>query len=528
MTKGKFMQDRMEIKCRKAGDECYGLRELILLFDISQRLIQSNQLKNDLPSILRMIVEYLDAERSFLTIYNRENLKINIEAAYGLSTAQQARGKYELGEGTIGKVIETARPVVIEKISKSSIFLNKTNQEVFKDGKELSFVCIPIIENARAIGTLSVIKVYNPRITFEEDIRMLTIIGSLIGQGVRSRQERAEELELLKQKNQELESKLSDNRSLNMIGNSSKIRDVFSLVQMVGKTNSTVLIRGESGTGKELVADAICLASNRMNEPFVKVNCSALPETLIESELFGHEKGAFTGAETHRKGRFELANKGTIFLDEIGDIPLSAQAKVLRIIQQRQFERLGGTQTIDVDVRIIAATNRNLEDMIKKGKFREDLFYRVNVFPIYIPPLRERRNDIPLLADHFIEKFNRVNKSKIKRITTSALNMLMVYSWPGNIRELENCIERACILSTDNVIHSYNLPPSLQTADSTNTKAKGGMLFTVEQVEQQLIREALTSTKGNIVKAAENLKITERMLGSRIKKYNIDAWQFKV
>ncbi len=518
----------MEIKCRKAGDECYGLKEMVLLFDISQRLIQSRQLKNDLPTILRMIVEYLEAERSFLSIFNRENSKIYIEAAYGLSSAQQARGKYDLGEGITGKVVEMARPVVIEKISKSSLFLNKTNQETKKDGKELSIICVPIVDNAKVVGTLSVIRVYNPHISFDEDIRMMTIIGSLIGQAARSRQEKLEEMELLKQKNVELESKLSGVKNLNMIGNSSKMRDVFSLVQMVGKTNSTVLIRGESGVGKELVADAIHMASTRLDKSFVKVNCSALPESLIESELFGHEKGAFTGADSQRKGRFELADKGTIFLDEIGDIPLSAQVKILRIIQQRQFERLGGTETIQSDVRIIAATNRNLEQMIKDGEFREDLYYRINVFPIFIPSLRERRNDIPLLVDHFIEKFNKENNSKIKRITTSALNMLMVYSWPGNIRELENCIERACILSTDNVIHSYHLPPSLQTADSTNTSAKGGMMYTVEQVEKQLIREALTTSKGNIVKAADDLKITERMLGTRLKKYNIDAWRFKV
>ncbi|QGY45044.1 GAF domain-containing protein [Maribellus comscasis] len=518
----------MEIKCRKAGDECYGLREMILLFDISQRLIQTRQLKDDLPTILRMIVEYLEAERSFLSIFNRESSKIYIEAAYGLSSAQRAKGKYELGEGITGKVVEMVRPVVIEKISKSSLFLNKTNQEIHKNGKELSIICVPIVDSAKVVGTLSVVRVYNPHISFDEDIRMLTIIGSLIGQVVRYRQEKMEELELLKQKNLELETKLSGIRNLNMIGNSSKMRDVFSLVQMVGKTNSTVLIRGESGVGKELVADAIHMASARNDKTFVKVNCSALPESLIESELFGHEKGAFTGADSQRKGRFELANKGTIFLDEIGDIPLSAQVKILRIIQQRQFERLGGTETISTDVRIIAATNRNLEEMIKDGEFREDLYYRINVFPIFIPSLRERRNDIPLLVDHFIEKFNKENNSKIKRITTSALNMLMVYSWPGNIRELENCIERACILSSDNVIHSYHLPPSLQTADSTNTSAKGGMIYTVEQVEKQLIREALTSTKGNIVKAAENLKITERMLGTRLKKYNIEAWRFKV
>ena len=518
----------MEIKCKKAGNDCYGLREMTLLFDISQRLMQSRQLKNDLDAILKMLVEYLQAERSFLSIFNRENEKSYIEAAYGLSNSQQARGKYKLGEGITGRVVEMSRPVVIEKISKSSLFLNKTNQELYKDGNELTFICVPVIDEGKVTGTLSVIRVYNPHISFDEDTRILSIIGSMIVRVARRRQERLEELETLKQKNEELESKLSNNKSLNMIGNSGKMRDVFSLVQMVGKTNSTVLIRGESGVGKELVADAIHDASARKGKTFIKVNCSALPESLIESELFGHEKGAFTGADNQRIGRFELASGGTIFLDEIGDIPLSTQVKLLRMIQQREFERVGGTKTIKSDVRIVCATNRNLEEMIRSEDFREDLYYRINVFPIYIPSLRERRDDIPLLVDHFIGKFNKENQTKIKRITTSALEMLMVYKWPGNIRELENCIERACILSTDNVLHSYHLPPSLQTADSSNTLSKGGMTYTVEQVEKQLIREALTSTKGNITKAAENLKITERMMGIRLKKYNIDAWRYKV
>jgi len=518
----------MKIKCRKGGDECYGLSEMTLLFDVSQRLMQSKQLKNDLDSILKTVVNYLEAERSFLSIFNRENSKIYIESAYGLSTSQQARGKYKLGEGITGRVVEMARPVVMDKISKSNLFLNKMRQELSKEGEELSFICVPIIDDGKVTGTLSFIRTYNPHITFNEDTRLLSIIGSMIVRAARRRQERLEELEILKQKNLELESKLSGNKSLNMIGNSGKMRDVYSLVQMVGKTNSTLLIRGESGVGIELVADAIHDASVRKGKNFLKVNCSALPEYLIESELFGHEKGAFTGADSQRKGRFELAEGGTIFLDEIGDVPISTQVKLPRMIQQREFERVGGTQTINSDVRIVAATNRNLEKMILDGEFREDLYYRINVFPIYIPSLRERRDDIPLLVDHFIGKFNKENGTKIKRITTSALNMLLVYLWPGNIRELENCIERACILSADNVIHAYNLPPSLQTADSTNTLAKGGMLYTVEQVEKQLIREALTSTKGNIVKAAENLKITERMMGTRLKKYNIDAWRFKV
>lgn len=520
----------MEFKCRKIGNECYGLKELMLLSEISQRLIQSKELKNDLSTILQLLVKHLDAERSFLTIFNRKNSKIYIEAAYGYSPAQQARGKYDLGEGIIGRVVELARPIVIEKISKSSLFLNRTQQDLkSKDGDELSFICVPIFEDGKVTGTLSLIRVFNPFITKDENLNLLSITGGLISQVVRSRQERVEELELLRQKNQELQSQLKDDhRPVNIVGNSGKMHDVYSLVNMVAETNSTVLIRGESGIGKELIADAIHFTSKRAKNSFIKVNCSALPDSLIESELFGHEKGAFTGAENRRKGRFELADGGTIFLDEIGDIPLSTQVKILRILQQREFERLGGTETIKVDVRIIAATNRNLEDMIEKGEFREDLFYRINVFPLFIPPLRERRDDIPVMVDHFIEKFNKRNSTQIKRITTSALNMLMVYSWPGNIRELENCIERACILTNDNVIHSYNMPPSLQTADSSNTQAKGGLMYTVEQVEKQLIREALTTTSGNIAKAADILKVTERMLGTRIKKYEIDAWRFKV
>jgi Nif-specific regulatory protein len=239
-------------------------------------------------------------------------------------------------------------------------------------------------------------------------------------------------------KNMELQNQIEmDKNPKSIIGNSGKMRDVFSLINLVAKTNSTVLIRGESGIGKELVAEAIHKASPRASKNMIKVNCSALPDSLIESELFGHEKGAFTGADARRAGRFELANNSTIFLDEIGDLPLQTQVKILRILQEREFERLGGTETIKPDVRIICATNRNLEDLIAKGKFREDMYYRINVFPIFIPPLRERRDDIPGLVDHFIEKFNKKNKTTIKRITTSAINMLMVYSWPGNVRELE-------------------------------------------------------------------------------------------
>jgi Nif-specific regulatory protein len=296
----------------------------------------------------------------------------------------------------------------------------------------------------------------------------------------------------------------------------------------VSSTSTTVLLRGESGVGKELVADAIHYNSTRKTKAYIKVNCAALPESLIESELFGHEKGAFTGADSQRVGRFEAANGGTIFLDEFGDIPANVQVKLLRVIQQREIERLGSTKPIKIDVRIICATNKNLEKMIEEGNFREDLYYRINVFPVYIPPLRERLHDIPALADHFIARFNEKNSRNIKRITASAIDCLMVYHWPGNIRELENCIERACILSTDNVLRTNNLPASLQTAEGTQTMQSGTLDIILGKMEKQIIIDALIATKGNSTKAAEQLGITERMMGIRTKKYDIDPKRFKL
>jgi len=518
----------MEVFCQKAGEECYGVRELKLLFEISQRLINSRELSKDLTPVLRMVVEHLTAERSFLTIFNRKTSRIVIDAAWGLSSTQQARGSYDVGEGVIGRVIETGQPVVISEISKSRLFKNKTRSGLTINGDELSFICVPVMKENRISGALSVVRKYNPRISYEEDIRLMSVVGSLVASVAHYQQEKHEELELLRQRNRDLKNQLeADLRPDSMVGNSGKMRDVYGLITMVAPTNSSVLIRGESGTGKELIAESIHTNSQREKGPMIKVNCSALPDSLIESELFGHEKGAFTGADQRRTGRFEKAHKGTLFLDEVGDLPQPTQVKLLRILQEREFERLGSSEPIHVDVRIIAATNRNLEALIETGDFREDLFYRINVFPLFLPPLRDRREDIPMLTDHFIEKFNKRNNASVKRITTTALNMLMVYAWPGNIRELENCIERACILTRDGVIHSYNLPPSLQTADSTETNSTGGLMESVERIEKQLIIEALTSTGGNIAKAAEMLKITERMLGTRVKKYRIEPWRFK-
>jgi len=350
----------------------------------------------------------------------------------------------------------------------------------------------------------------------------------MLAHSVRSIQEKAEEIAILKQENLKLKDALDEKfQNVDIIGNSSKMQLVYELIQKVAKTNATVLLRGESGVGKELVANAIHYNSNKTDKPFVKVNCSALPDSLIESELFGHEKGAFTGADSMRKGRFELADGGTIFLDEIGDLPWNTQVKILRILQEREFERLGGSKTLKVDVRVIAATNRKLEDMIASCEFREDLYYRLNVFPIYIPSLHERKNDIPILVNHFIAKCNKKHNLQIKRIATSAIDLLMMYHWPGNIRELENVIERAGILSTDGVIRSNNLPPTLQTAESSDTKMQGNLDDILANVEKQVIIDNLIITKGSTLDTATNLKITERILRLRLHKYDIDPKRFK-
>jgi Nif-specific regulatory protein len=312
-----------------------------------------------------------------------------------------------------------------------------------------------------------------------------------------------------------------------IIGTSRAMRGVYEQIMQVAPSDATALVTGESGTGKELVAAEIHRLSRRAGAPLVKINCAALPESIIESELFGHERGAFTGAVSQRKGRFEIAQGGTVFLDEIAELSPQVQAKLLRLLQERELERVGGSQVIKVDVRLIAATNRNLEAEVRSGRFREDLFYRLDVFPLHIPPLRERKSDIMLLADHFAEKYAEKNRKLIKRISTPAIDLLTSYSWPGNARELENCMERAVILSTDSVIHSYNLPPSLQSARSTHTEPTTTLEAALSRLEKELIVEALAIQSGNMAAAARQLGITERQMGLRVHHYGINWKSFR-
>jgi Nif-specific regulatory protein len=328
--------------------------------------------------------------------------------------------------------------------------------------------------------------------------------------------------------NERLQASLKEKyRPANIIGNSKPMRMVYSMIEKIAPARTTVLIIGKTGVGKELIANAIHYSSSFASGPFVKFNVAALPETLIESELFGHEKGAFTGAIDQRKGRFEEAENGTLFIDEIGELPINMQTKLLRVLQEHSFERVGGNRPINVNIRIIAATNRDLAVMVREGTFREDLFYRLNVFPLVIPPLSKRGDDIIELANHFAQHYGKRNdKGKIS-ISPPAQKLLLEYSWPGNVRELENVMERAVILCEDSIIHVYNLPQTIQTYGRSEGITGTGLCHKLDQIEYEMIVEALTLHRGNISLTAKALELSRRMLGIRMKKFRLNFRDFK-
>jgi len=503
------------------------LQEMSLLYEISRALDRSMDLHDVVGPVLRAIAKHMGMVRGTITLLNRETGEISIETAYGLSTSQKERGKYRLGEGVTGKVIQTGRAAVVPRISEEPQFLDRTGARKGVRKKDISFICVPVKLGKEVIGALSADRLFADTVSYNEDVRLLSIIASMISQAVRLRQSAQEDRQRLLDENVRLLEELKDKfRPANIIGNSKAMHVVYDLIERVSRSDTTVLLTGESGVGKELVAHAIHYNSPRAAKPLVTVSCAALPESLLESELFGHEKGAFTGAIAQRKGRFELAHGGTIFLDEIGDLSPATQIKLLRVLQERRFERVGAAKTIEVNVRIIAATNRNLEQLVADETFRPDLYYRLNVFPIHVPPLRERKTDILLLADFFVERYGELKHKSVRRISTPAIDMLMSYHWPGNVRELENCIERAVLMTNDDVIHGHHLPPTLQTAEASGTTHVGGLEATIENVERGLIVDALKSARGNMAKAARTLDVSERVMGLRVRKHGIDPKRF--
>lgn len=512
---------------QNAGHSHKNPEDLSLLFQISQILDQSIDIKQVINPVLRAVADNMQIKRGTITLLDRNSGDIVIETALGLSPTEQEKGRYKLGEGITGKVVQSGQPLVIPRIADDPRFLNRTGARR-DDGSSISFICVPIKIGNETIGAFSVDTEYTSENALEKQVRLLSIVSSLIAQAVKIRHAILEERNQLLEENNRLQKELKEKyHPSNLVGKSKLMQDVYEMIAQVSKSDASVLIRGESGTGKELIAQAIHYNSLRNGKPLIKVNCAALPESMIESELFGHEKGSFTGAIATRKGRFEAAHGGSIFLDEIGELSPATQVKLLRVLQEREFERVGGNETIRTNVRVIAATNRNLEELLEQGMFREDLYYRLNVFPIHIPPLRERRSDILLLADHFIEKYAANNRKIVRRISTPAIELLSNYHWPGNVRELENVVERAVLLSVDEVIHPHNLPPSLQSAESSNTDLHGTLEEALENLERDLIQDALKSTKGNMARAARILGITERIMGLRVKKYGIESRHFR-
>ncbi len=513
--------------------------ELTILFEITQNLAAPGPLPRNLQHILKVLAQRMDMERGTITILNPETQEIHIEVAHGLTAEARRRGRYKLGEGVTGRVVETGEPMVVPRVSQEPLFLNRTRSRGSREKDELSFICVPIKINHQTIGALSVDRRYQ-NLDLDRDVRLLAIIASIIAQAGNNLLLIDREKDLLRDENLKLKGALKERYQMgNIIGSSSRMRQVFEMIQRVAKSNATILIRGESGTGKELVANAIHYNSQRANKPFIKVNIAALPETLVESELFGHERGAFTGALQRKVGRFELAQGGTIFLDEIGDLSANVQLKLLRIIQEREFNRVGGTATLKANLRLITATHRDLEKALAEGVFREDLYYRLNVFPIYLPPLRERRSDIPLLAEHFLTKYSGEHQQSAQRLSHTALDMLMQYNWPGNVRELENVMERAILVCDEDTITSAHLPPALQPRWSFNHAPSDpkdprnpatdrlSLANQVETLERELIIEALQLSRGNQSQAAHYLDTSLRILGYKIRRYGIDPWQYR-
>ena len=499
------------------------IEEVTLLYEISEALNEHLELKKSLYKVLDILSSSMNMVRGTVTILDQLRNEISIMVAHGLPQSAIARGKYKLGEGVTGRVIQSGRGVAIPRISKEPLFLDRTATRKSKTFKELSFICVPIKKGRQVIGALSVDRPFDQSYNLKKGQKLLAVVATMLARHVINLETIRLEKEKLREENRRLRKELENKyRVTNIIGNSNKMRDVYQMISQVSKSNATVLIRGESGTGKELAAHSIHYNSHRAQNAFIKVNCAALPVNLIESELFGHEKGAFTGAIKRKLGKFELAHKGSIFLDEIGSLGLDVQAELLRILQEKEFERVGGHRTIKTDVRIIAATNKNLEEAVQEDAFRGDLYYRLNVFPIYMPPLRERKTDVLLLADHFLERYARENGKDIRRFSTPAIDMLIEYHWPGNVRELENCIERAVLLCEEGVIHSYHLPPTLQTGVESDTLPALSLEDAVANLEREMIIDALKNTRGNISRAAEILKTTVRIFSYKAHKFGVD------
>ena len=512
----------------QARDHTNETRRLATLLEISQALSGVLNLKAALHSVLDILERRHQVAGGAVMLVERDSRETHLEAAGGVRLpGARGRNRSE-GSGVTERVLDSAKAVVVPRVSQEPNLAPPPTERARSEQRELSFIAVPIILGRRPTGTMEVVLPFKSDRDYQRSLEFYKVVASMIAQAIKVSRMVEADRHKLAEENEHLRDELRERYAFrNIIGNSAPIQQVYEQVAQVARTNTTVLIRGESGTGKEMIAHAIHYNSPRAKKPFVKVSAAALPESLIESELFGYERGAFTGAQAAKKGRFELAEGGTLFLDEIGDLNPSTQVKLLRVLQEREIERLGGTTSIKINVRLIAATHQPLETLMEEGRFRADLYYRLAVFTIFAPPLRERKPDIMLLADHFVEKYAREHGKRIRRVSTPAIDMLTSYHWPGNVRELENTIERSVLVCDGGVIHGHHLPPTLQTAEASDTVQRQSLEESVAAFERDLLQDALKTTRGNRAQAARLLDTTERIFNYKVRRYTIDARRFK-
>lgn len=522
-------------------------RELGLLTRMSEVLSTALEPQSFFKQTIEALANELGMVRGTLVLLDKTTNKLKISAAHGLSAAERARGEYAIGEGITGHVVETGAPEVIPDVSQDTRFLNRTATRRIDSANPIAFICVPIKVDTEVVGALSVDRPFAIGSMLDKDLQILLIVASIISQVLKiNHLIHFEKDEILVRDEKVLDELRRRYRLENLIGQSKSIERVLSTAATAAKSRATILITGDTGTGKELVANVVHYNSDRAGGPLVKVNCGALPETLLESELFGHVKGAFTGATESRKGRFEIADGGTLFLDEVAEMSPKLQVKLLRVLQEKEFEAVGGTETVQVDVRVVAATSKDLKKEIQKGSFREDLYYRLNVIPIHLPPLRERRDDIPLLVDYFIDKYNKLNGKNVSKISHKVLDLLIEYPWPGNVRELENCIERGIVMSPGNVLSANFLPEeivsykhkhttqlkNLSANDSdirhaaisfceTITDLSQAREIILSAIEETIIRKAI-SQKVSKRKTSEQLHMSRMTLRKKMRKYGIE------
>ena len=503
-------------------DSRFSYEQLHVLNRVARHLADAEDLQQALRLVLDWLAQKCAMDRGVIALMNEADAELQAAITVSGLAGDSAKMRYRPGEGVTGSVFMDGTAIHIADVARDKRFLDRAGLRR-RGGKEpLSFFCVPIAYRDRTIGTLSVDKKQTLVKDPESDLEFLREVAALLAPFVQRRR-LEERLEIFTRATH------PGGAFGNLIGKSQPLLQVQKMIAKVAAVPTTVLLTGETGTGKGVVAELIHQLSPRADAPFVEINCGAIPESLIESELFGHERGAFTGALQRRIGVLERAGEGTVFFDEVGELPLAAQTRLLRVLQTREFERVGGTETLHFGARIVAATNCDLEKGVADGTFRNDLFYRLNVFPIHLPPLRERgKADIMLLADHFTQRFARGMQKEIFRLDTPAIDMLTAYHWPGNVRELENVIERAVLLADTGVVHGHHLPPSLQMNRYVPTQEqRGDFLVRVRNFEVELLTDALKDTRGNQTQAADKLGITKRIIQYKIRQYGIDYARFR-